>query len=141
MDTLVANSLAGRQLIVWMLAAFAGLALLLAIVGIYGLISYITTQRTAEVGVRIALGASRPHVVGMVLKNASSWVAIGSAIGVLLSLSTTVMLKHFFVNLGTGEAASLGITILALLAFGAVAAAVPAFRAASVSPIRALRNE
>lgn len=66
LETLVSNSLAGRRLIVWMLAAFAGLSLLLALVGIYGLISYITSQRTKEIGIRMALGAQQSSVVWLV---------------------------------------------------------------------------
>jgi predicted permease len=74
LESLLTGSLAGRRLIVDMLAAFAGLALLLAVVGIYGLISYVTNQRTVEVGLRMAVGAQRTDVVFLVLKGALAWV-------------------------------------------------------------------
>ncbi len=77
LESLVSGSLAGRRLIVDMLAAFAGLALLLAIVGIYGLISYVTNQRTVEVGLRMAVGAQRIDVILLVLRGALAWVLSG----------------------------------------------------------------
>src|SRR5581483_392582 len=80
-ETLVSDSLAGRKLIVHMLAVFGALALLLAIVGIYGLISYVTAQRTGEVGVRMALGAQRIDVLRLILGQALVLVLIGLGIG------------------------------------------------------------
>ena len=134
-------SLAPRKLIVYMLAAFAGLALLLAVVGIYGLISYVTTQRTNEVGIRMALGAQRMDVLTLILKNALSWVLIGLSIGVVLSIIASTLLRQYFAAFGSGVAASLGVAIVALLAVGALAGLIPARRAASINPMQALRNE
>ena len=141
LETMVSASLAGRRLIVDMLAAFAGLALLLAVVGIYGLISYVTTQRTGEVGIRMALGAQRSDVVRLILSNALAWVAIGLGIGVGLSLVANALLRQSFAAFGAGILSSLGSAILALLAVGTLAAFLPARRAASIDPVQALRNE
>ncbi|MBV8549772.1 MAG: ABC transporter permease [Acidobacteriaceae bacterium] len=141
LDFLVSNSLAGRRLIVWMLAAFAAVALLLAIVGVYALISYLTAQRTIEVGVRMALGAQRSDVLAMVLKSSMTRVLTGLGIGVALSLTATALLQHFFGAIGRGAPPSLIFAALALLVAGGFAALIPAARAASISPIRALRNE
>ena len=141
LEAMVSASLAGRRLIVDMLAAFAGLALLLAVVGIYGLISYVTTQRTAEVGIRMALGAQRIDVLRLILSNAMAWVAIGLGIGVVLSLIANAVLRHSFAAFGSGILASLGTAVLALLAVGTTAAFLPARRAASIEPVKALRNE
>ena len=141
LDAMVSDSLAGRRLIVDMLAAFAGLALLLAVVGIYGLISYVTTQRTNEVGIRMALGAQRIDVVRLILSSALSWVAIGLGIGTALSLFANTLLRQSFAAFGSGIAVSLGASAIALMAVGMIAGFLPARRAASIEPVRALRNE
>jgi predicted permease len=141
LESLVSGSLAGRRLIVDMLAAFAGLALLLAIVGIYGLISYVTNQRTVEVGLRMAVGAQRVDVVFLVLRGTLTWVLSGLAIGVVLSVVADRLLRQTFAGFGSGIVASLAMAVLALLAVGMIAAFLPARRAASIEPIQALRNE
>jgi predicted permease len=141
LESLVSDSLAGRRLIVDMLAAFAALALLLAVVGIYGLISYVTNQRTVEVGVRMAVGAQRIDVILLVLKGALGWVFTGLAIGVILSFVANRLLRQSFAAFGTGVVTSLAMAVLALLIVGMVAALLPACRAASIEPIQALRNE
>jgi predicted permease len=140
-ETLVSDSLAGRRLIVRMLAVFAGLALLLAIVGIYGLISYVTAQRTNEVGVRMALGAQRGDVVRLILGHALVRVAIGLGIGAALSGLSAALLRNSFADFGGGVLSSLGTAAAALLAVGLVAGLIPALRAASVDPVKALRME
>jgi ABC-type antimicrobial peptide transport system permease subunit len=124
-----------------MLAAFAALALLLAIVGIYGLISYITIQRTSEVGIRMALGAQRIDILNLVLSSVAAWIAIGLTIGAVLSFVTVAVLRNAFTAFGAGILPSLGAAIIALFLVGAIAAWVPARRATSIQPIEALRNE
>jgi predicted permease len=141
LESLVTGSLAGRRLIVDMLAAFAGLALLLAVVGIYGLISYVTNQRTVEVGLRMAVGAQRTDVVFLVLKGALAWVFAGLAVGTILSLVADRLLRQSFAAFGSGVVESLTLSILSLLVVGMLAAFLPALRAASIQPIKALRNE
>jgi ABC-type antimicrobial peptide transport system permease subunit len=140
-ETLVSDSLAGRRLIVRMLAAFAGLALLLAVVGIYGLISYVTAQRTNEVGVRMAVGAQRGDVVWLIMSNALMLVAIGLVIGAGTSAAATAVLRRVFVDFGGGVSSSLGLAAVVLLTVGLVAGLIPALRAASVDPVKALRME
>jgi predicted permease len=140
-DDLVSQSLAGRRLIVDMLAAFAALALILAVVGIYGLISYITTERTNEVGIRMALGAQRFDVIRLVMADALLWVVIGLGIGVALSLVAERLLRQSFADFGFGIVPSLILAVLALLAVGVIASLIPAARAAAVDPIQALRTE
>jgi predicted permease len=141
LESLISGSLAGRRLIVDMLAAFAGLALLLAIVGIYGLISYVTNQRTVEVGLRMAVGAQRTDVVLLVLKGALAWVAIGLGVGAILSIVADRLLRQSFASFGSGVVESLTLSVLSLLVVGVLAAFLPAMRAASIQPIKALRNE
>ncbi len=141
LETLVSDSLAGRRLIVWMLAAFAALALLLAMIGIYGLISYLTAQRTQEVGIRMALGAQRSSVLRLILRDAMVRVAIGLAIGVAASLAAFALVRHEFADFGTGSFASFGSAAVVLLLVGALAGLIPAARAASVDPVQTLRRE
>ncbi|HUH63616.1 MAG TPA: ABC transporter permease [Terracidiphilus sp.] len=141
LETMVADSLAGRRLTVWMLAAFAALALLLAMIGIYGLISFLTAQRTQEVGIRMALGAQRSSVLRLILGDALVRVAIGLAIGIAASVTAFALLRHEFADFGAGGLASLGAATIVLLLVSAVAGLVPAARAASVNPVQALRRE
>jgi len=140
-ETLVSDSLAGRLLIVRMLAVFGGLALLLAIVGIYGLISYVTAQRTGEVGVRMALGAQRIDVVQLILGQALSLVVIGLGIGAALSAAASAVLRKTFTDFGGGIFSSLSLAAVVLLVVGVLAGLIPALRAASLDPVKALRTE
>ena len=134
-------SLASRRLIVWLLTAFSGLALLLALIGIYGLISYVTVQRTNEFGIRMALGAQRGQVIGLVMKGALVWVGIGLVIGVTMSSLITSTLKHSFAAFGVDMIPSFLASLVALLIVGAAAGLLPAQRAASTDPAKTLRNE
>jgi predicted permease len=141
LDSLIAQSLAGRRLIVWMLGAFAGLALLLSVIGIYGLISFVTTQRTGEMGVRMALGAQRRDVVYLILSSVLRWTAVGTVCGAAFSVAAYFLLRHFFVDLGGGVLTSILWASVALTVAGAMAGLLPARRAASVDPMEALRSE
>lgn len=141
LETLVSDSLAGRRLIVWLLAAFGGLALLLAMVGIYGLISYVTAQRTNEVGVRMALGAQRSDVLRLILGNALALVMIGLMLGAAASVVASLLLRSAFADFGGGIGRSLSVAAVAMLVVGVAAGLIPAIRAASVDPAVALRNE
>jgi predicted permease len=141
LESRVNASLASRRLIVWLLTAFSGLALLLALIGIYGLISYVTVQRTNEFGIRMALGAQRGQVIALVMKGALVWVGIGLAIGVSMSSLITSTLKHSFAAFGVDTIPSFLASLVALLIAGAAAGLLPAQRAASTDPAKTLRNE
>jgi predicted permease len=141
LGSLIARTLAGRRLIVWMLAAFAGLALLLSMIGIYGLISYITAQRTTEMGVRMALGAQRSDVLRLVFTGVLRLTAVGLLCGAVFSIGAYLLLRHVFAGFGSGLMLSMLAATAALFLAGGCAGLPPASRAASVDPMQALRNE
>jgi ABC-type antimicrobial peptide transport system permease subunit len=124
-----------------LLGIFAGLALLLAAVGIYGVIAYNVGQRTREIGIRMALGAQNSNVLGLVLKHGMSLGLIGLGIGLASSLALTRFLKGLLFSVSPTDPLTL-LVVAILLAFAAfVACYVPARRAMAVDPIVALRCE
>jgi predicted permease len=141
LDSLVTNS-AGDQIALAKLSAFfAGLALLLACVGLYGVMSYTVAGRTREIGVRMALGAQRSNVMGLILRDALVLVGIGLAVGIPLSLASARLLHSFLFGLKGTDPASLAAVVLLLGSVAAIAGFIPARRAASIDPMRALRYE
>ncbi|MEO5820453.1 MAG: ABC transporter permease [Vicinamibacteraceae bacterium] len=126
-------------------ASLAGLfgivALVLAAIGLYGVTAYAVAQRTREIGVRMALGAGRRRVVGMVLASAFRRVGFGLVLGLPLAIGTGYLLSSQLYGVSYWDPLALGAGVLALGASAFVAAIVPARRAASISPIRALRTD
>jgi predicted permease len=141
LDTLVTKS-AGNQIALARLSAFfAGLALLLACVGLYGVISYTVANRTREIGVRMALGARRGDVMELVLREGMLLVAIGLLVGIPLALASTRLLHTFLFGLKSTDPVSLIAVVLLLGAVAAVAGFIPARRASKIDPMVALRYE
>jgi predicted permease len=138
---LVEQSLGARQLLVWLLSLFGGLALLLAAIGIYGLLSYTTSQRSAEIGIRMALGAQRWQIANLVVKDTLTMVGTGLGVGVVAVLAMQRVLAHAFAGVGGGVLASLAIAAAGLLTAAGLAVALPARRSASVDPAIVLRAE
>jgi putative ABC transport system permease protein len=120
---------------------FGGLALLLAAIGLYGIMAYSVARRRNEIGVRIALGAAEGRIVGMVLGDVGRMVGAGIAIGVGLSLVVTRLIATFLFGVKPGDPATLAGAALALAAVGVGAALLPARRAARLDPVAALRGE
>ena len=125
----------------WLFVIFAGAALVLAAIGTYGVVSYSTAQRTFEIGVRVALGASRSSIFGLVLSQSVRLVGAGLAIGILASLALTRTLVAFLYETAAVDPIILFGTCSVLVAVGLLAGYVPARRAASVDPLTALRVE
>jgi ABC-type antimicrobial peptide transport system permease subunit len=122
-------------------AFFAGLALLLASVGLYGITSYTVAGRTREIGVRIALGAGRADVLELVLREGMWLVGVGLAVGIPLSLASSRLLHSFLFEMKSTDPLSLVAVIVLLGVVGAVAGLIPARRATKIDPMIALRYE
>ena len=141
MPAVIERQKAGNPFFTRVLASFAVLALILAAIGIYGLIAYSVGQRTHEIGIRIAMGAGTPNVMRMILWEGMKMTAIGAAIGLVLALPLPKLFGAIFYGLKVGEPRLYVIVPLAILAVATLATYVPARRATRVDPMTALRQE
>ena len=141
MDQAIALSLATRRLTMVLLAAFAVLALVLASVGLYGVMALTVTQRTRELGIRMALGAERTNIFKLVLGQGMTLMGIGIAIGLIGAVAAGRALMSLLYNVGAIDAAAVITAVSALVAVALIACCVPARRATRVDPIVALRAE
>jgi predicted permease len=141
MDQVVEDSYGSQQLAARLLEIFGGAALLLCVSGIYGLLAYLVTQRTRELGVRIALGAQRSQVIWLVMRQAVWMLLTGGAVGLMLAYLSSLVLRTFLYGVRPHDPWTMGTVTLLLLSSGLAAAYFPARKAARVDPIRALRTE
>ncbi|HEU5400375.1 MAG TPA: FtsX-like permease family protein [Terriglobales bacterium] len=124
-----------------LLGVFAGLALLLATVGVYGVMAYLVTQRTQEIGIRMALGAKSRNLWMMVLGRAARLTALGTVVGALAALLLTRLLKSVLYGVSATDPLTLGGVALLLALVALAACYIPARRATKIDPIVALRYE
>jgi putative ABC transport system permease protein len=124
-----------------LLSSFAGLALLLAAIGIYGVMSYLVTERSREIGIRMALGARREHVLGLVVGHAFRLAIIGVAVGVALAFALTRYLETLLYGVKTRDAWTFCSVAFLLMAVALLASYIPARRATRVDPVDALHCE
>jgi len=141
MDSLLATTLAPRRLSLLLLATFAVTALLLAGVGIYGVLAYSVTQRTHEIGIRMALGARGADVLVMVLRQGLRLVLAGAALGVAAAFGLTRLMSSLLFGVSPTDPATLGAVCVILVGVALLACLVPARRASGVDPMIALRCE
>ena len=141
MRDLIGLQLAAPRFAVVLLSVFAGLALVLTVVGLYGVMAYSVARRTREIGVRLALGAQRGVILQMVLRRAALLVGIGMALGIAATVASTPVLKAMLYGTGARNPLVLGSVCVLVAVTGLVAAYVPAVRAAGVDPMEALRAE
>lgn len=141
MDRVVLDSIASKRFTMKLLAAFAGLALLLASIGIYGVLSYLVGQRTRDIGIRIALGAERRDVLRMVLTDGAWMTLIGIAIGIGAALGLTQLMSGMLFGVKPTDVATFFFVVLALCLIAMIACYVPARRAMKIDPLIALRDE
>jgi predicted permease len=141
LDVLVDNSMGQRRLSTVLLGVFAGLALLLASIGIYGVMSYTVSQRTRELGVRVALGASRQSVLGLVMRQGVTITLIGVAIGLGGAFGLTRLIATQLYSVSATDPSTFAMVTAALLIVAVAASLVPALRATRIDPLTALREE
>jgi putative ABC transport system permease protein len=141
MSTVIERQKSGNPFFTRVLASFAVLALILAAIGIYGLIAYSVGQRTHEIGIRIAMGAGTPNVLRMILWEGMKMTASGAAIGVVLALPLPKIFDAIFYGLHLREPRLYFIVPMAILVVAMLATYIPARRATRVDPMVALRFE
>jgi ABC-type antimicrobial peptide transport system permease subunit len=136
----VAQQSSASRFTSWLLSVFAATALVLSVVGLYGVMSYLVAQRTREFGIRLALGASRAEIVRRVLRDGMWRVAIGAAIGLAATTGLARVLAGLVYGVGTFDISSL-LAVVMLVVVAIAACGVPAVRATRVDPAIALRTE
>ncbi|MDQ2842786.1 MAG: ABC transporter permease [Acidobacteriota bacterium] len=141
MDTVIKRQRNGDPLFLRLLGTFAILALILATIGIYGLIAYSVSQRTHEIGIRIALGAGRSDILWMILREGLKMAAIGSALGLIMALPLPRLFNAIFEGLHFGAPGVYVVVLAAILIVATFATYVPARRATHVDPNAALRDQ
>ena len=141
MEDLLSVQVAAPRFLTLLLACFAGFALLLAMVGLYGVMAYSVAGRTSEIGVRMALGAGRTAVLAMILKQALALLAVGLGLGLALSVLAGNLLQSVLFGGSALDPAVMGLSVLLVALTGLLAAYLPARRAAAMDPMVALRHE
>jgi putative ABC transport system permease protein len=141
MNELMFSQLSQPRFATILLSAFAGLAIVLTVVGLYGVMTYSVSRRTREIGVRMALGAQRSAVLAMVLRDAAILLGAGIVIGIAGALASGSVLQDMLYGTGARNPAVLMMVGAGVAVAGLAAAYIPAFRAAKVDPMVALRYE
>jgi len=137
----LSRSIAPRRFNLYLLGTFAAVSLLMAIVGIYGVIAYSVAQRTREIGIRMALGAQRGEVVGMAVRQGMKMAIAGIAVGILAALALTRLMASMLYDVKSNDPATFATVALVLSLTALVACFLPALKAARVDPLVALRHE
>ena len=141
MRAMVADSVAAPRFRTFLVTAFAGVALLLAMAGVYGVMAYLVAQRTPELGLRMALGSAPSGVVGIVLSRAGLLAAAGLAGGIALAVAGSKLVESLLFGVKPTDAAGYGTAAIAIALVTLAAAAIPAWRASRIDPAVALRQE
>ena len=140
-DTVLADSVARQRMTATLLGSFALLTLALAAIGSFGVHSYSVVQRTREIGVRMAIGANRSHILQLILRQAAPFTVIGVAAGLIIAILGARLINGLLFQTSATDPFSLAISIAALILATLFAVSIPAIRAASVDPVEALRSE
>ena len=141
LDAVVGTAIGNRRFATALIAGFAALALLLAGIGIYGVITYVVSQRTFEFGVRVALGADRRNLIGLVMSDGARLAALGVGLGLLGSVALGRGMRSMLVDVPAVDVLTLVIVGAVLAGVALLASAIPARRATRVNPTEALRGE
>ncbi len=141
LETAVANSLGAQRIVASLTAIFAGLALVLAAVGLYSVLAYAVSQRTAEIGIRMALGAQARQVVGLVMRSGLALVAVGLGLGLAASLGAATLIRSLLFEVQPLDPLIYGGVALLFAAVAALACLIPSLRASRIDPLVALRAD
>ena len=141
MEQIISESLSSRKLSLWLLGVFAAVALVLSATGLYGVVSYLVTQRTREIGIRMALGAESRDVVRLMMGRGAMLIATGLAVGLLAALAFTRWLESMLYGVGTRDPLTFATIPMLLVGVALLATYIPARRAARLDPTIALRSE
>jgi putative ABC transport system permease protein len=141
MDSVFAESISRPRLLAQLLGAFAGMALLLAAIGTYGVLSYMVTERRREIGIRVALGATRSHVLAQIMKQGLQVTAIGVAIGLTGALAVNRLIASLLFGVQPTDILTIAFVIATITAVAVVASWLPAWRASRLDPNVVLRDE
>jgi ABC-type antimicrobial peptide transport system permease subunit len=133
--------MATRRFAMILLGSFAALALVLACVGVYGVMAYLVSQRTQEVGIRMALGAKKSDVLQLVFWDGARLAAIGVAIGIASTIGLTRLMRELLFDVSPTDPVVITAVCVLLMVAALAACLLPARRAASIDPVRALRTE
>jgi ABC-type antimicrobial peptide transport system permease subunit len=140
-DEQIADRFTQERMVSRLMTLFGGLALLLATIGLYGVTAYSVVRRTPEIGVRMALGAERLRVIAMIMRGAVVQTVLGLAIGVPVALLSVRFVKAQLYEISSADAHVMAGAIVTLAVAACVAGIIPARRAASIDPVKALRTE
>jgi putative ABC transport system permease protein len=141
MEQLATRSLARQRFLMLLFGVFAGLALLLACIGIYGVLAYLTSQRLAEIGVRMAVGAGARDVIRLVLGQSLGMILAGGVVGSLAALAASRLLERLVAGMGPAEPSTFAAMVSILVCAALIASFLPARRASRVDPVSSLRQE
>jgi putative ABC transport system permease protein len=141
LDTIVSDSVAGRRFTLLLTSLFGGSALIVAVLGLYGMLAFLVTQRRHEFGVRIALGAQRADVQRLILNQAGRLIVVGLTVGISAALAASRTLRTQLFDVGATDPATYIMAAAVLAIAGLVAAELPAVRATRVDPASVLRGE
>jgi ABC-type antimicrobial peptide transport system permease subunit len=141
MSAWVDQSLARPRFAMSLLTAFAGLALVLATLGIYGVMAFLVSQSTREIGIRIALGATQRAILGLVVRQGLALALSGAVVGLLAALALNRLLASLLFGVGVTDVAAFTLALLLLCASAFLATYIPARRAARIDPVESLRME
>jgi len=141
MEDYLSNSAAQPRLQTFLFVGFAGIALVLAAIGLYGLLSYMVVQRTREIGLRMALGAQRSDVLGMIVRRGLALAALGMSSGMVVFLAFQNLISGLLFHVRSIDPVTLCATAMVLLVVSTVASSLPAYRAARLDPMKTLHEQ
>jgi putative ABC transport system permease protein len=141
MQQVVDDSLFSQRLGLYLTGAFAGLAVLMLIAGLYGVLAQVVSYRRREIGIRMALGATRQSMAKMILRQSTILIGFGLATGLFIAAAAGQLIKSFLYQVPTLDAFTYSAVILVALVIGLIASVIPAHKAASIEPMEALRED